>query len=135
MGSEKQKFDIDLAYGNGFENKVCELLRNGTVEVKTERDKWKTTANIVIELRYYGRKSGLLDTEADWWCHVLADGDEIVEIFLFPVPRLRIMVEKLLNRNEAVKVMGGDDNASELVLVPINAMYRMGVYSVGKVVN
>ena len=51
-------FDIDLEFGEVWEERVRKIFENkGTIEVKTERDIWRTTGNIVIEIGYKGRPS------------------------------------------------------------------------------
>ena len=48
-------FDIDLDFGQVYEEKVRKLFEGkGGIEVKTERDMWKRTGNIAIEVRYKG---------------------------------------------------------------------------------
>ena len=67
-----KNFDIDLEFGEVWEERVRKIFENkGTIEVKTERDIWRTTGNIVIEIGYKGRPSGLSITDAEWWIHVL----------------------------------------------------------------
>ena len=54
----KDKFDIDLDFGKVGERAVEEMLEgDGTIEVKTEREIWKTTGNIAIEIRCRGKLS------------------------------------------------------------------------------
>ena len=61
-----KKFDIDLKFGLIHEKKIKELFEGkGKIEVKAERDKWKSTGNMVIEIKYKDRNSGLYSTEAD----------------------------------------------------------------------
>ena len=43
------KFDIDLSWGQIFEKKLENILRNKKIEVKTERDIRKVSGNIAIE--------------------------------------------------------------------------------------
>jgi len=112
-------FDIDLKFGQSFENKVRDMLENdGTIEVKTERDIWKTTGNICFEYLYKGRPSGISTTDAKWWIHILADGDKIETGFIFPVEELRKKL-KTWSQWGAKKVKGGDDNQSTMLLIPI----------------
>ena len=47
----KIKFEKDLDFGKMGEFWVDNLLSNGTIEVKTERDIWFSTGNIAIEIR------------------------------------------------------------------------------------
>ena len=83
----KDKFDIDLDFGKVGEREVENLLEgNGKIEVKTERDIWKKTGNIAIEIRCRGKLSGISTTEAKTWIHMLKDGGGG---FIFPVEDLR----------------------------------------------
>ena len=52
------KFDIDLQYGKVREGEIASMLQNEKIEVKTERDIWKTTGNIVVEFECRGKPSG-----------------------------------------------------------------------------
>lgn len=116
-------FDIDLDFGLIFEDKVRNIFEGeGSIEVKTERDIWKHTGNIAIEFAYRGNPSGIAITNAKWWVHVLSDGDDIDTAFLFDVRRLRAKVRKLVRNGECRIVKGGDDNESEVVLVPISKL-------------
>ena len=74
------RFDIDLQYGQVREQELADILQNEKIEVKTERDKWKETGNICIEFQCRGQASGIAVTEAKWWVHVLADGDEADDV-------------------------------------------------------
>ena len=63
-------FDIDLPFGEKYEDTLSSLLTDNTnnkIEVKTERDIWKTTGNIYVELVCREAFSGLSTTKADWW--------------------------------------------------------------------
>lgn len=116
-------FDIDLDFGQGFENKVRELLENdGSIEVKTERGIWKDSGNICVEVRYRGKPSGISTTNAKWWIHILSDGNKIETAFLFPVKKLRQKIKGWIRRGVAKIVMGGDDNESQVVLIPIREL-------------
>ena len=125
---KRDKFDIsvDLEYGNKFEHHLDEVFKEGRrVEVKTERGIWKTTGNISIEIRCREILSGLSITEAEYWIHLLADGDIIKGGFIIPVKELKVRVKEMVNNKTAEIVMGGDDNASQLVLVPIEKLFNI----------
>jgi len=108
-----KRFDIDLQYGQVFERKVADMLQNSKIEVKTERDKWRDTGNIVIEFESRGRPSGISTTEAEYWFHNLAIGEDIVMTLVFPTKTLR----NYLAKNNPRMVRGGDDNTSRLYLI------------------
>jgi hypothetical protein len=89
------------------------------MEVKTERDKWKTTRNIAIELSCRGNLSGLNVTEAEWWAHILSYKGEFITVLLFPVKELKNLVKWSCSSGNGKIVMGGDEGASELALIPL----------------
>ena len=123
---KRDKFDIDLEYGQKFEKHLDKVFKDGRrVEVKTERDIWKSTGNIAIEIRCRGVLSGLSITEAEYWIHLLADGDIIKGGFIIPVKELKLRVKEMVENNIAKIVMGGDDNASQLVLIPIEKLFSI----------
>jgi hypothetical protein len=113
-------FDLDLKFGEKYEDCLAEILNKGKVEVKTERDIWYDTGNIAIEVRYKGRPSGLSTTKADYWAHIMTKDGSMKFILLFPVEVLRKRVKYLFKNNKAKKIMGGDNNQSELVLISLN---------------
>jgi len=69
-----KRFDLDLQYGQVFEKKVADMLRHSKIEVKTERDMWKCTGNIAIEIMSRGNPSGIETTEWVCWFHILSIG-------------------------------------------------------------
>ena len=121
-----KEFDLDLKFGKMGEEFVQGVLEGDSkIEVKTERDKWKETGNLAIEIRYNGKPSGLSTTGASAWIHLLSYKDDIVGGFILNVKKLKERVKEL-NEQEKVKiVMGGDDKMSQLVLVPIKEVFDL----------
>ena len=117
------KFDIDLQYGQVREQELADILQNEKIEVKTERDKWKETGNISIEFQCRGKESGIAVTQAKWWAHVLADGDETVCMLMFPTTKLKEIARKHVV-DKAKVVYGGDDNLSKMVLLPLKEIFK-----------
>ena len=117
----KDKFDIDLDFGKVGERAVEEMLEgDGTIEVKTEREIWKTTGNIAIEIRCRGKLSGLSTTTAKTWIHMLDGGGGG---FIFPVKELKDKIKKRQDEGKLKLIMGGDDNAAQLALLPISELF------------
>lgn len=116
-----KRFDLDLAYGQVFEKKVAEILGQSKIEVKTEKDKWKQTGNIVIEYESRGKPSGIITTEADYWIHNLAIGDRISFSILMPVSTLR----KYIAQHSPRSVRGGDDMTSKLYLIKLTDLVTL----------
>ena len=117
-------FDLDLEFGKLGEDFVRDMqLGNKKIEVKTERDIWKTTGNIAIELRYKGSPSGLSTTESSVWIHLLSYNGVIEGGFMFKVDQLRDKIKKLHKQGDLKMVMGGDNNMSQMALLPIDKLW------------
>ena len=117
-------FDIDLEFGKMGEKFVSEVLEgNSKVEVKTERDIWKKTGNIAIELRCKGKPSGVSTTESTVWIHLLAYKGVIEGGFLLKVDELKDKIKKLHNEGNLNLSMGGDNNESQNALLPIKDLF------------
>ena len=116
-------WDIDLKFGEDFEYSLANTLTLGKVEVKTERDKWKETGNIAIELMNQGTLSGLTITKAEWWAHILSFNNKIESVILIPVDKLKRRVKQLVEDGRGKIVMGGDNNVSELALIQIKDIH------------
>ena len=120
----QMKFDHDLEFGRLGEDFVESMQsKNTKIEVKTERDIWKTTGNIAIEIRCRGKKSGISVTEADTWIHLLSYRNNIEGGFIFSTKYLKDKIVKMHKNDEIKLVMGGDDNMSQMVLMPINKLF------------
>ena len=121
---ELKKFDIDLEFGKIGEDFAEALFTNNTmVEVKTERDIWKTTGNIAIEIRCKGKPSGISTTASENWVHLLSYEGKIEGGFIFNVENLKQKIKNLLGENKAKMVMGGDFDMSQMVLLPIKELF------------
>ena len=123
--NKDNKFDIDLRIGEEYEDSLAKILSLEKVEVKTEIDKWKQTGNIAVEIRCRGKLSGLSVTEASYWAHILSYRGYIKSVILLPVEELKRVVKELLEKKEARLVMGGDDNESQLVLIPLKKIWEV----------
>ena len=119
MSPYNPDFDVDLAFGEKYEGCLADLLNRGKVEVKTERDLWVDTGNIAVEIRCNGRPSGLSVTKADYWAHIMTKDGDIKFIVILPVTTLKRRVKHLLGGSRARIIKGGDNNASEMVLIPL----------------
>ena len=125
----RKKFDIDLEYGTIREDKISDMLTNKKIEVKSERGMWMKTGNICIEYESYGKPSGIITTEADFWFHNLCIEDNIFCTFIFDVPKLKQLIEKLDFKKS---VSGGDHNASRMWLVNIQKLFTSDIFKTFK---
>ena len=113
-GKKFSKFDLDLDFGEKWEDFIIDKLK--TAEVKTEKDIWKRTGNICIEYESYGKPSGIEVTESDVWIHNLTDKGKFVLGFIIPTETLKKVYKN--GRN----VSGGDANASRIYLLQIKEL-------------
>jgi len=114
-------FDLDLNFGQIYEEKVRDIFEgDGSIEVKTERDIWQKTGNIAIEIRYRGKPSGISSTDAKWWIHILSHDNDIETALMFKVEKLKKKIKQMVMLGMAKVVIGGDNDNSEIVLLPID---------------
>ena len=125
----RKKFDIDLEYGTIREDKIADMLTNKKIEVKSERGMWMKTGNICIEYESYGKPSGIITTEAEYWFHNLCIEDDIFCTLIFDVPKLKQLMDKLDFKKS---VSGGDHKASRMWLVNIRKLFTSDVFKTFK---
>ena len=120
-----KKFDLDLKFGHFGEDFVRDMQSGNTkIEVKTERDIWKNTGNIAIEIRCNGELSGISTTGSEIWIHLLSYNGKIEGGFIFDVKDLKVKIKKLVKEKKARMTMGGDFDASQMVLLPIKELFQ-----------
>ena len=132
MLNNDYKFDVELEFGKKFESKFQEIFTNKTkLEIKTERqespfqdNKWMTTGNIVIEVESWGKKSGLMTTEANWWVHILSYKEEIKAMFMMEVPKLKQRINYLVSKLGLSLQTGGEEGKSSFYLIPIKELFK-----------
>ena len=119
------KVEEDMLFGRIGEEFTREIFEGNTkIEIKTERDIWKTTGNIDIEIRCKGKPSGISTTESSVWIHLLSLKGVIMGGFLFKVDQLKAKIKKLHNEKKLKMVMGGDDSDSQMALLPIKDLFN-----------
>ena len=121
---DRKKFDIDLQWGKVREKNVAKMLQDKKIEVKSERDIWQSTGNIAIEFESYGKPSGIMATESDYWFHNLCVGDNEYCTLVFKTDVLRKIVDKL---DYFKTVAGGDHKASKMFLVNLQKLFSSDV--------
>ena len=119
-------YDIDLPFGEKYEETLSMILTakgKGKIEVKTERDIWKSTGNIYVELACREAFSGLVSTKADWWATILTFRGAVEGIAILPTFLMKRRVKALIKSNKAeYPVYGGDDDRSIGALIPIKEL-------------
>jgi hypothetical protein len=119
MSKANNKFDIDLKYGQERERRVEKIIKEGKLEVKTERDWWQKTNNIAIEVESYGKPSGIMATEAEYWVHILADGKKDYCRLIFDTKTIKRLTKKYIKNIKN----GGDGWKSKFVLIPLSEIF------------
>lgn len=120
LHNHDKRFDIDLKYGQLAESSVADMLQNKKLEVKTERDLWLKTGNIVIEFESRNKPSGIQTTEADFWFHNLAMGNDILCTLVFPVDKLR----EYIRTHIPSVIRGGDNYTSLLYKIELEKLFK-----------
>tara|TARA_Y100001970_G_C14049652_1_gene758226 strand:+ start:75 stop:461 length:387 start_codon:yes stop_codon:yes gene_type:complete len=120
---------LDLAYGQDREQRVAAIFNSDKfkVEVKTERDWWYRTNNIAIEVESYGKPSGIAVTEADYWVHILANGNKDYCRLIFDTDTIRQLAKKYKHTTKRV----GDGKQSKVVLIPIDELFDKSNLNLG----
>ena len=120
------KFEKDLLYGKLGEEFTRQLIEDDVkFEIKTERDIWKTTGNIAIEIRCKGKPSGISTTKSEVWIQYLSLKGVIVGGFILKVDLLKAKIKNLQKEGNLKMVMGGDFNESQMVLLPIKDLFKI----------
>ena len=114
----------DMLFGKLGEKFTEELFEGNTkIEVKTERNIWKNTGNIAIEIRCKGEPSGISTTKSSVWMHYLSIDGVIMGGFVLKVDLLKAKIKSLQKSGNLKMTMGGDFNASQMVLLPIKELF------------
>ena len=117
---DRKKFDLDLQYGQVREDMVAEMLQGCKIEVKSERDLWQKTGNIAVEYESYGKPSGIMATESEYWFHNLCMGATTYVTLVFKTQVLKDLIESL----DYIKtVRGGDNMASKMYLISLQKLF------------
>lgn len=109
-------FKYDLKLGVLSEEKLSEILHHKRIEVKTDLLTQKT-GNVFIEYSSRNKPSGIATTQADYYAIVVNE-----TIILKTTTELKSIARKYLNTKR--DVLGGDNNTSKGVLVPIVDLVR-----------
>lgn len=107
-------FKYDLKVGQIKEKELADILENKTIEVKNDL-KATITNNVFVEYFSRGKLSGVSTSEADFYCFAFGDTYHIIK-----TSKLKEICRKYLNTNR--DVLGGDNNTSCGILLPINEL-------------
>lgn len=114
--NDDNKFDIDLSKAQIREKELRDILSKAKVEVKTDSI-WKGSKNLAVEFRCRGKPSGISVSEAEYYAFILDANTYTEGIIIIPIEKLLYLARKFYRLGKVKN--GGDDNASEMVLIPI----------------
>ena len=107
-------FKYDLETGQIGEKLLGSILSEQKIEVK--KDNWITkSGNIAIEFESRGKPSGIVTSEATWWCFIISGAMQDKMIVMIETSKLKEIFTKEY-KNGNIKKMG-DSNTSKAVLV------------------
>ena len=115
------KFDIDLSKAQIREKELRDILGKSKVEVKTDSI-WKGSKNLAVEFRCRGKPSGISVSEAEYYAFILDANTYTEGILIIPIEKLLYLARKFYRMGKVKN--GGDDNASEMVLIPITEFVK-----------
>lgn len=123
------KFDFDLEFGQIAEIELRDaLVGKCSMEVKTERGRWRKTGNVFIEYESRGKKSGIAVTQARYFAICLADEETHLisqSFFVLDTNQFKTWLKKEIRSKTLISVSGGDNNTSKGYLVPINRLHEV----------
>lgn len=105
----KSNFEYDLKVGQVKEKQLADILENKTIEVKSCVD---ADFNIFVEYESRGKPSGINKSKADYYCFVLKN-----VFILISLNNLKNKCQPYMNTKR--NVVGGDNNTSKGILLPI----------------
>jgi len=123
-GQSRRGFDVDLRDGQMMEGELSRILALGgdRIEVKTDH-KAHETGRLFLEFEQAGppsfvtRPSGVAITVAEWWVHILMDGEHILAVLINPTEHVKA-IGRIAYR-KGMEAKGGDDDLYRGVLVPL----------------
>ena len=108
-------FKYDLKVGQIKEEKLGDIFNSKTIEVKYDL-KALDTNNVYVEYESRGKKSGISNSQADYYCFCFGE-----TFHLILTSDLKNRCRKYLNTNRDRR--GGDNNTSKGILLPISELF------------
>ena len=121
MFNNDNKFDVDLAKAKIREEELVDILGKAKLEIKTDSI-WKDSKNLAVEFRCRNKPSGISTSQAQYYAFILDANGYTEGIIFIPIEKLKILARKFYKLGKVVN--GGDDKASEMVLVPISEFVK-----------
>ena len=116
--NELKGFDPTVKRVEGYEKRFDIVGDEATYEVKYDITS-KETGNVAIEYMCNGKPSGISTTKADYWVYVYYLDDWVWQMMYVEEFKLDLKLGDFKRTN------GGDNNASKLLIIPINAFAKL----------
>ena len=124
--NNKYDFKLDLDWAVQREDELHKILQHGdTIELKTEKSLWNKTGNVAVETECRGKPSCISVSKSSWWSIGLVHKGKTLGFFIFRTEVFRKNLEYLIKKGLISYVMGGDNRASKIYLIPINRLWMM----------
>lgn len=108
-------FKFDLKVGQAKEQELGNILNDKTIEVKYDLKALETN-NVYVEYESRSKPSGISTTKSDYYCFAFGLTYHLIETKI-----LKERCRKYLNTNR--DKLGGDNNTSKGILLPINELF------------
>tara|TARA_R110001632_G_scaffold155108_1_gene273247 strand:+ start:2034 stop:2378 length:345 start_codon:yes stop_codon:yes gene_type:complete len=108
-------FKYDLKVGQVKEEELGNILNSSTIEVKYDLKALKT-GNVYVEYFSRGKQSGISKSKADYYCFAFGETFHLIK-----TSDLKDRCRKYLNTDR--DRVGGDDNTSKGILLPIKELF------------
>ena len=108
-------FKYDLKVGQVKEEELGNILNSSTIEVKYDLKALKT-GNVYVEYFSRGKQSGISKSKADYYCFAFGETFHLIK-----TSDLKDRCRKYLNTDR--DRVGGDDNTSKGMLLPIKELF------------
>ena len=108
-------FNYDLKVGQTKEKQLADIFNSKKIEVKYDLMALKTR-NVYVEYRSRGKPSGISKSSADYYCFCFGETFCLIE-----TSELKDKCRKYLNTNR--DKLGGDNNTSKGILLPIEELF------------
>lgn len=111
----KKAIEIKENYDGKYDLMFEILDKVYTIEIKHDY-LYKKTGNVAIEFKSRGKNSGIETTKASIWCYIL---DE--DLYFAKTKKIKTF----LLTNNFKKIKGGDENTSEMYLIPLKNFQKL----------
>ncbi len=108
-------FKYDLKVGQVKEEELGKIFNSAKIEVKHDLQAQRT-GNVYVEYMSRGKLSGIITTEADYYCFCVGDTFHLISVLEL---KKRCRPYRRTDRDR----VGGDKNSSKGILLPLTDLF------------